>query len=57
MTECGCDGCYYSTQCRSECGCDYYTPMSEDLLIDELIELGRQEFLAVWPIYALEYEG
>ena len=50
-----CASCFYSGQCREVGGCEYYTPVSD---LDSVVDTkeGYEEFLAVWRIYASQYD-
>lgn len=41
-----CDRCLWSEQCSSPNGCEYFTPVSDD--IDAVIEQNRYEFRQYW---------
>ena len=49
-----CESCYFSSQCRQNKPCEYYTPVDkdhEDLVIKEENEKVRKEFEKEWLNY------
>lgn len=52
-----CSNCYFGDKCRSLYACEYYSPVGEltDEDVDEIIEVGHQEFLDEWNHYIEEY--
>jgi len=50
-----CDRCLWSDKCRtSQIVCDDYTPISEEEVLDKMIEERRYEFRHLWSIYVSE---
>ena len=47
----GCDKCLWFGQCESVNACNYYTPLNDDELVDEVIENARSEFHKEWAVY------
>lgn len=55
-----CRGCYFAGQCEPAKRCAYYTPLDpadEEAAMRRMVEKGKEEFQAVWEIYANEYDG
>lgn len=60
MIESNCRNCQFYDNCAHRRLCDNYSPIgeeAEDEYIERHIEKEREEFNAVWRVYASEYSA
>ena len=58
MSNKNCKDCYYGDMCQCAETCEYFTPItaeSEDAVIEQIIEQGRDEFIAEWNQYISQF--
>ena len=53
----GCDHCLWADQCSDERECEHFTPLNEELYIDEWIERNRMTYRSEWFEQFGEEEG
>lgn len=56
MTYGNCGECLYRDRCAPVDNCQHFTPLLEDILIDDYIEQERVAYYAEWFQYVGEYD-
>lgn len=49
-----CKDCFFCDRCYADEACEDYTPLNDDMNIDEMIELRRTDFHKEWFQYIEE---